>query len=166
MMARNTTGTDSWWSSLRNCKVSINAPVTSNPGVPDSSTQGKDAGLTFEEEEKSWIRALEHCYGMKSSLVEITNSTVWNAVMSLLKNKTELQKGVWIGLERSIFGRHNRPWKWISGSEAKDNAPQWNSSLVDPLNNHCGKIIQVENSKELKWLDGDCHEQLPFICQG
>lgn len=125
-----------------------------------------DAGLKFVEEEKSWIYALEHCYGIKSSLVQITNSTVRKAVKSLLKSKTELQKGVWIGLERSIFGRPDRPWKWISGCVAKDNAPPWNSSLVDPLNNHCGKIIRDEKSQELKLLDSDCHDKLPFICQG
>ncbi|XP_074496885.1 lithostathine-1-beta-like [Sebastes fasciatus] len=154
-------------------------PSTEGPGVSSSSDTSDvtdDAGTTpvnpsteglkFVEEEKSWIYALEHCYGIKSSLVQITNSTVRKAVKSLLKSKTELQKGVWIGLERSIFGRPDRPWKWISGCVAKDNAPPWNSSLVDPLNNHCGKIIRDEKSQELKLLDSDCHDKLPFICQG
>ncbi|XP_037631971.1 uncharacterized protein LOC119491815 [Sebastes umbrosus] len=174
MMARLSTYNASRWSSLRNCNVGTNDSGVSSSSDTSDVTDDADTtpvnpsteGLNFIEEEKSWIYALEHCYGRTSSLVEITNITVWNAVKSLLQNKTELQKGVWIGLERSIFGKPDRPWKWISGCVAKDNAPPWNSSLVDPLNNHCGKIIRDEKSEELKWGDGDCHDKLPFICQG
>lgn len=123
-----------------------------------------DAGLRFYQEHKSWIDALQHCHNENSTLVQITNQRVQDAVNSFLQNKSGLDGGVWIGLERSIFGV-NVPWQWVSGEKVKE--PHWSSSaFVDPLNNHCGKVIQVEGSQEFKWLDEDCHKELPFICQG
>ncbi|KAL7400986.1 hypothetical protein ABVT39_021169 [Epinephelus coioides] len=120
-------------------------------------------GLRFYQTHKSWIDALQHCHNKNSALVQITNQTVQDAVNSFLQNKSGLDGGVWIGLERSIFGV-NVPWQWISGERVKE--IHWSSStFVDPLNNHCGKVIQVEESQEFKWLDEDCHKELPFICQ-
>ncbi|XP_076591381.1 uncharacterized protein LOC143323427 [Chaetodon auriga] len=125
-----------------------------------------DPGLRFYREAKSWIDALEHCHNMNGSLVQITNHTVQSAVDSLLLDKTEdMQDGVWIGLERSIFGV-TIPWMWTSGLEVTD-CEQWNSTFpVDRFNNHCGKIIWVKASQEFKWLDANCHKRLPFMCQG
>ncbi|KAM9359835.1 uncharacterized protein ABDE67_002986 [Symphorus nematophorus] len=120
--------------------------------------------LRFHTEAKPWFIALEHCQNQSGSLVEIPDSEVQRQVKSLLENQTSsIQTGVWIGLERSIFGG-SVPWKWISGSRVGD-TDQWNSTFpVDCLNNHCGKIIRV-NGTEFKWLDAWCHEKLPFICQ-
>ena len=74
-----------------------------------------------------------------------------------------LQRGVWIGLEKSIFGC-NVPWMWTSGTEVEYD--EWNnSSHIDPVNNHCGKIVWV-NGTNYKWQDAHCFEKLPFICQG
>ncbi|XP_049431858.1 lithostathine-1-beta-like [Epinephelus fuscoguttatus] len=123
----------------------------------------EDEGLQFYPEHKSWIDALQHCHNKNSALVQITNQTVQDAVNSVLQNKSGLDGGVWIGLERSIFGV-NVPWQWVSGERVKEH--HWSSSaFVDPLNNHCGKVIQVKGSQEFKWLDEDCHKELPFICQ-
>ncbi|KAL7400778.1 hypothetical protein ABVT39_017702 [Epinephelus coioides] len=120
-------------------------------------------GLRFYQTHKSWIDALQHCHNKNSALVQITNQRVQDAVNSFLQNKSDLDGGVWIGLERSIFGV-NVPWQWISGQRVKET--HWSSSaFVDPVNNHCGKVIQVEGSQEFKWLDEDCHKELPFICQ-
>uniref|UniRef100_A0A8C4DSA1 C-type lectin domain-containing protein n=1 Tax=Dicentrarchus labrax TaxID=13489 RepID=A0A8C4DSA1_DICLA len=133
--------------------------------------QGGDEGLTFYQEAKSWIDALEYCQDERenSSLVHITNQTVQNAVKSLLAHKNDSMKnGAWIGLERSIFGKAP-PWMWTSGPQVQESCKQWSSNFpVDCLNNHCGKIIWVtiNGSEELKWQDACCHEQLPFICQG
>ncbi|CAI5693931.1 uncharacterized protein LOC116323011 [Oreochromis aureus] len=122
-----------------------------------------DTDLQFHSVNKTWIDALEHCRQENSSLVEIYNDTVGVEVKNLLQNKTDSHTGVWVGLERSIFGK-NPEWKWISGS--KVSYYQWNNSFpVNSLNNHCGKIISVNEAKEIKWLDANCHEKLPFICQ-
>lgn len=132
--------------------------------------QGGDEGLTFYQEAKSWIDALEFCQDKRenSSLVRITNQTVQNAVKSLLINKTDsMQNGSWIGLERSIFGI-DVSWRWTSGPQVQQ-PEQWSSNFpVDRLNNHCGKIIwvKINGTQELKWQDACCHEKLPFICQG
>ncbi|MEQ2243121.1 hypothetical protein ILYODFUR_003902 [Ilyodon furcidens] len=123
-----------------------------------------DNPLRFHNESKSWIKALQHCHNFNSTLAQINNLTVEVEVMSFLEEKTEYQNGVWIGLERSIFGT-DIEWKWISG--ISDVYLKWNSSFpVDPLNNHCGKIIWLEESQNIQLLDGNCHEKLPFICQG
>nr|XP_033486357.1 lithostathine-1-beta-like [Epinephelus lanceolatus] len=129
-----------------------------------AAVSGNDCGLRFYQKHKSWIDALQHCHNKNSTLVQITNQRVQDAVNSVLQNKSGLDGGVWIGLERSIFGV-NVPWQWISGERVKE--PHWSSSaFVDPLNNHCGKVIHVKESQEFKWLDEDCHKELPFICQG
>ncbi|XP_078023639.1 lithostathine-like [Epinephelus lanceolatus] len=129
----------------------------------EEEEEEEEEGLRFYPEHKSWIDALQHCHNENSTLVQITNQTVQDAVNSVLQNKSGLDGGVWIGLERSIFGV-NVPWQWISGERVKE--PHWSSSAFDdPLNNHCGKVIQVEGSQEFKWLDEDCHKELPFICQ-
>ncbi|XP_034556574.1 lithostathine-like [Notolabrus celidotus] len=120
--------------------------------------------LTFYEEPKSWIDALQHCRNNRSSLVEIRNEASQKDVEELLQNKTQVMNGneVWIGLERSIFGC-GVAWKWISGSEFK-NSSLWNNGLaVDPFNHHCGKIIWSENQSKLQ--DANCQYPLPFICQ-
>ncbi|XP_072248704.1 lithostathine-like [Leuresthes tenuis] len=104
------------------------------------------------------------CQNLNSDLVQITNQTVQTEVKSLLKEQQGLQKGIWIGLERSIFGT-NVKWKWISGST--DIYPLWNSSFpVNRLDNHCGKVVWDEITQEISLLDANCHERLPFICQG
>lgn len=122
------------------------------------------AGLQFYKAPKSWIDALEHCHNQDSSLAEIHNQTVQASVNSSLLNKDSMLNGMWIGLERSIFGR-NSTWKWISGTPVGNHCP-WNKSYpVDALNHHCGKIIWVAELGQFKWLDACCHEELPFICQ-
>ncbi|XP_049433239.1 uncharacterized protein LOC125889375 isoform X4 [Epinephelus fuscoguttatus] len=127
------------------------------------AVSGNNCGLRFYPEHKSWIDALQHCHNKNSALVQITNQTVQDAVNSFLQNKSGLDGGVWIGLERSIFGV-NVPWHWVSGERVKEH--HWSTRIfVDPLNNHCGKVIHVKESQELKWLDEDCHKELPFICQ-
>ncbi|MED6289817.1 hypothetical protein CHARACLAT_006869 [Characodon lateralis] len=123
-----------------------------------------DNPLRFHNENKSWIKALQHCHNFNSTLAQINNLTVVEEVTSFLEEKTEYQNGVWIGLERSIFGT-DIEWKWISG--ISDVYLRWNSNFpVDPLNNHCGKIIWLKESQNIQLLDGNCHEKLPFICQG
>uniref|UniRef100_A0A3Q4GS27 C-type lectin domain-containing protein n=1 Tax=Neolamprologus brichardi TaxID=32507 RepID=A0A3Q4GS27_NEOBR len=74
--------------------------------------------LEFYHENKSWIDALEQCQTDYTSLVEITNKTVNDEVKSLLQNATHLQRGVWIGLERSVFGK-DKEWMWISNFALK-----------------------------------------------
>ncbi|CAI5694342.1 unnamed protein product [Oreochromis niloticus] len=127
-----------------------------NVSVPTRSTA---PNLQFCRENKTWIDALEDCQQNYTSLVEITNQTVNDEVKSLLQNETRLQRGVWIGLERSVFGK-DREWMWISKS--KDIYPKWNSSIYG-LNNHCAKMILTE--KQVQLLDANCHDRLPFICQ-
>ncbi|KAL3992207.1 hypothetical protein ACER0C_011832 [Sarotherodon galilaeus] len=117
--------------------------------------------LEFYRENKSWIDALEQCQTDYTSLVEITNQTVNDKVKSLLQNETHLQRGVWIGLERSVFGK-DRKWMWISKS--KDIYPGWNRNIADS-NNHCAKMILTEK-QVIKLLDANCHDRLLFICQG
>ncbi|XP_039478348.1 uncharacterized protein LOC120443549 isoform X2 [Oreochromis aureus] len=132
-------------------KRTCNVNVTTTNTAPN---------LQFYRENKSWIDALEQCQNDYTSLVEITNQTVNDKVKSLLQNETHLQRGVWIGLERSVFGK-DREWMWISKS--KDIYPEWNRSIADS-NNHCAKMILTEK-QEIKLLDANCHDRLPFICQ-
>lgn len=56
-------------------------------------------------------------------------------------------------------------WKWISGSKLL-NAQLNSTDSVNGLNNHCGKIVFVNETKEIKWLDASCHEKIPYICKG
>ncbi|XP_014896490.1 uncharacterized protein LOC106952704 isoform X2 [Poecilia latipinna] len=110
---------------------------------------------------KTWIEALQFCRILNSTLVEITSPTVQDAVTRLLTNKTGLQNGVWVGLERSIFGI-NPEWIWTSRNKTIN--PVWTSNHpVDPLNNHCGKVVMAGG--QVKLVDEDCHKSLPFICQ-
>uniref|UniRef100_A0A3Q2D8S8 C-type lectin domain-containing protein n=1 Tax=Cyprinodon variegatus TaxID=28743 RepID=A0A3Q2D8S8_CYPVA len=117
-----------------------------------------NTSLKFNLTHVSWIEALQICRSLKSELVQMKNQTVWDELKSLLEDKTELGSGVWVGLERSIFGT-NLKWKWISGTNLLETF-----TPKDRLNNHCGKIVR--ESEELKLLDANCHEELPFICQG
>ncbi|KAL7400244.1 hypothetical protein ABVT39_009109 [Epinephelus coioides] len=146
-----------------NCAPVNSTSVPPGPTRPQhSDEEEEEEGLRFYLEHKSWIDALQHCHNKNSALVQITNQTVQDAVHSVLQNKSNLDGGVWIGLERSIFGV-NVPWQWISGERVKET--HWSSSaFVDPLNNHCGKVIQVEGSQEFKWLDEDCHKELLTVC--
>ncbi|KAM3615459.1 uncharacterized protein V6R79_002610 [Siganus canaliculatus] len=135
---------------------------------PSPEINEKYAALHFCEEPRSWIDALEYCSSNNLELVEITNKSMQAAVNKLLLQRMGCEQsrgGVWIGLERSIFGQRDVPWWWISGSKAEK--PQWSGSFpVDRFNNHCGKIVWVEESLEFKWLDGWCFDKLPFICHG
>ncbi|XP_023200494.1 uncharacterized protein LOC111610492 [Xiphophorus maculatus] len=111
---------------------------------------------------KTWIEALQFCKTLDSTLVEITNQTLRDAVIKIMKDKAaELKNGVWVGLERSIFGT-NSGWIWTSKGE-KIGRDLNISFPDDPLNNHCGKVVLVQD--EVKVDDEDCHESLPFICQ-
>lgn len=119
--------------------------------------------LNLYQEAKSWIDAMEHCQRGDSSVVEITNQTDNDKLKGLWKYTKDLKNGVWIGLERSIFGK-NPEWKWISGSKVEYN--QWkNSYSLNSLNYNCGKIILVNETKEIKWMNDNCHAKLPFICK-
>ncbi|KAL3992205.1 lipid phosphate phosphatase-related protein type 1/2/5 [Sarotherodon galilaeus] len=133
---------------------------TDRPCNVSVATTNTVTNLEFYHENKSWIDALEQCQTDYTSLVEITNQTVKDEVKSLLQNETHLQRGVWIGLERSVFGK-DKEWMWISKS--KHICPEWNRSIADS-NNHCAKIILTEK-QEIKLLDANCHDRLPFICQ-
>lgn len=118
-------------------------------------------GLSFYEEPKTWIAALQHCRKKNATLVQISNNTVDNEVTSLLQNHQ--QNEAWIGLERSIFAC-NATWKWISGDSVQPD--KWNTSTVpNSVNKYCGKIIRVKNTT-YRWSDADCFEKLPYICQG
>ncbi|XP_030600154.1 uncharacterized protein LOC115790491 [Archocentrus centrarchus] len=114
--------------------------------------------LVFQNTNRSWIDALEDCRKNHSSLVEISTDTVKNKVKCLLQNYTSLQRGVWIGLERSVFG-YNTEWKWISGCKVVDSQLKTNNS-----NRHCG-MISFNVNKEIELQDANCHDNLPFICQ-
>ncbi|MEQ2307981.1 hypothetical protein AMECASPLE_023582 [Ameca splendens] len=118
--------------------------------------------LMFYSDKQSWIEALNYCLSFHSSLVQITNQTVQDAVINLLKNETGLEEGIWVGLERSIFGTTNIEWMWTSRNRTIH--PEWNSR-VDPLNNHCGKIVLAGDLHRVKLDDANCHHILPFICQ-
>ncbi|XP_023207422.1 uncharacterized protein LOC111612012 [Xiphophorus maculatus] len=140
--------------------------------IKDSTCELSETESTFDEtssslqlfnETKSWIEALNYCDQLSFSLVEITNQTVWDELKNILVNKAELQKGVWVGLERSIFGT-NIKWQWTSGAKAEQ--PEWISSFpANGLNNHCGKIVWSNQSNNIQLLDANCHDELPFICQ-
>ncbi|KAM4566849.1 uncharacterized protein PAE49_010327 [Odontesthes bonariensis] len=138
--------------------------TTNQLNVSACADHAGDTSPQFYNESESWINAFKTCQKLNSDLVQFTNQTVLNEVKSLLKGQKGSQNGAWIGLERSIFGT-NVKWKWISGSTAIDTP--WNSSFpVNRLNNHCGKIVWVENTEEISLLDANCCERLPFICQG
>lgn len=105
------------------------------------------------------------CRENNSELVQITCWRVWYDVQSLLvnENKTVVQNGVWMGLERYIFGC-DPEWQWITGKKASH--CYWNGSFpINRHNNHCGKMVWIEDSKNYKWLDEDCFKALPFICK-
>ncbi|KAK2912616.1 hypothetical protein Q8A73_006729 [Channa argus] len=118
-------------------------------------------GLQLHPEPKCWIDALEYCHTKNSSLVRITNCELCDTVNQLLQHIEGLQEGVWIGLERSIFGC--KPvWKWLSG---EIHAQGVISSRENPTNNYCGKILWDGKTNNIAFLDEDCFKPLPFICQ-
>ncbi|CAK6967308.1 uncharacterized protein LOC122983437 isoform X1 [Scomber scombrus] len=172
----NVSNTRNGGESQRNIKIhlqpsddsTVNITVEISEIVKNYSINCIDTALQFYSEPKSWIEALKTCRGNQSELVHITNQSVWYDVNSLLEeekteNKAVLNNGVWIGLERSIFGC-NPKWMWTSGTEV--NKCTWNSSFpVDPLNHHCGKVVWIETFHNHTWLDEDCFKKLPFICQ-
>uniref|UniRef100_A0A3B3Z132 C-type lectin domain-containing protein n=1 Tax=Poecilia mexicana TaxID=48701 RepID=A0A3B3Z132_9TELE len=134
--------------------------------IPTSGVTFKSTGSSLQlfDETKSWIEALQYCDQQSSSLVEITNQTVLEELKTILANKNELQKEVWVGLERSIFGT-NVKWQWTSGAKADQS--KWISSFpANGFNNHCGKIVWNKQSRTIQLLDANCHDKLPFICQG
>ncbi|XP_014906498.1 uncharacterized protein LOC106958866 isoform X2 [Poecilia latipinna] len=129
----------------------------------ESTFDETSSSLQLFDETKSWIEALQYCDQQSSSLVEITNQTVLEELKTILANKTGLQKEVWVGLERSIFGT-NVKWQWISGATAEQ--ADWISSFpANGFNNHCGKIVWNNQSQTIQLLDANCHDKLPFICQ-
>ncbi|KAF7219090.1 lithostathine-1-beta [Nothobranchius furzeri] len=143
--------------------VNVNFKDSSNVDVTDSTETPTGSFLMFYDEPKSWIDAFQYCNQMDNPLVEMTNQTVRDEMNRVLANRTGLENGVWIGLERSMFGTDVN-WMWASGSRAEN--PGWNFSFpVDRWNNHCGKAIWLNESREIKLLDENCHEKLPYICQ-
>ncbi|XP_032435803.1 uncharacterized protein LOC116730579 [Xiphophorus hellerii] len=155
-------------SSCDNDKISISALTYGSYKI---QLQGSDCKFDLRSADnqtgifltnKTWIEALQFCKTLDSTLVEITNQTVRDAVIKIMKDKAaELQNGVWVGLERSIFGTISG---WIWTSKGEKIGRDLNISLPDdPLNNHCGKV--VFDRDQVKVDDEDCHESLPFICQ-
>ncbi|XP_015241654.1 PREDICTED: dromaiocalcin-2-like [Cyprinodon variegatus] len=143
--------------------IDVKFNSSSELSVTNDDDSETETFLQAINETNSWIKALQHCRHLNSTLVQITDETVGYELLSLLEENEALQNGSWIGLERSIFGT-NLEWKWTSGIKA--DYSDWNSSFsVDPLNNHCGKIVWLEDSDDFQLLDGNCHEKLPFICQ-
>lgn len=119
--------------------------------------------VSLHNNRKSWIDALEDCQTEHFSLVEICEKKVWDDVKSL-QNKTDSKTGVWIGLQRSIFG-YSPEWKWISGYNVVNSQLNRTSSANFDFDNHCGKVIFGNKTEEMKWSNADCHEKLPYICQ-
>ncbi|CAK6967304.1 uncharacterized protein LOC122983437 isoform X1 [Scomber scombrus] len=154
--------------STDNRTVNIKIKTSNNVRNYSINCISGNTALQFYTEPKSWIEALKTCRGNRSELVHITNRSVWYDVNSLLKkekteNETVLDNGVWIGLERSIFGC-NPKWMWTSGKVV--NNTSGNSSFpVDRLNHHCGKVVWIKTFHNYTWLDEDCFKELPFICQ-
>ncbi|XP_055370150.1 lithostathine-1-beta-like [Betta splendens] len=138
-------------------------PTGSSSSGSCSCSCSNDAGLQFYDDPRSWFEALGFCRAQKQKLVEISNDTVMNNVIKLQQNETVTQNGVWVGLERPIFGIDST-WRWISGGSV--NTSQWNSSSPpSSTNKYCGKIIWVNETRTIKLLDDDCFNELPFICQ-
>ncbi|CAI5694344.1 unnamed protein product [Oreochromis niloticus] len=121
------------------------------------------ANISLHSESKSWIDALEDCQMEHFSLVEICEKKVRDDVKRL-QNKTDSKTGVWIGLQRSIFG-YSPEWKWISGYNVVKSQLNRTSSANSDFDNHCGKVIFDNKTEEIKWSNANCHEKLPYICQ-
>ncbi|XP_039865512.1 secretory phospholipase A2 receptor-like isoform X2 [Simochromis diagramma] len=119
--------------------------------------------VSLHNKSKSWIDALEDCQKDHFSLVEICEKKVRDDVKRL-QNKTDSKTGVWIGLQRSIFG-YRPEWKWISGYNVVKSQLNRALSTNSDFDNHCGKVIFDNKTEEIKWSNADCHEKLPYICQ-
>ncbi|KAL7857903.1 hypothetical protein AOLI_G00180050 [Acnodon oligacanthus] len=114
--------------------------------------------LTYFDDPKTWIEALQDCRDHRKTLVHIVNSTLQEYVTQMLQNKI-YPNGVWIGLERNMLFPC-ATWMWTGGPYVKYS--EWNSSFpVDPTSQYCGKLV----GNGSKWLDSYCSEELPFICQ-
>ncbi|XP_030007191.1 lithostathine-1-beta-like [Sphaeramia orbicularis] len=108
----------------------------------------------FQEGPKTWIAALRHCREKSHDLVVITSENKKTDVKKCLEDQHNITNGVWIGLERSIFGC-SVPWEWISGEECKNCDVQHRNS-----SHYCGKI-----SSAGVFHSDYCFEELPFICE-
>ncbi|MED6277699.1 hypothetical protein CHARACLAT_016161 [Characodon lateralis] len=149
-------------SSVKMASSNLPVRIQLSPNCRLKTDSKTGTSLMFYSDKQSWIEALNYCLSLNSSLVQISNQTVQDAVINLLKNETGLEEGIWVGLERSIFGTTNIEWMWTSRNRTIH--PEWNSR-VDPLNNHCGKIVLAEDPHRVKLADANCHHSLPFICQ-
>ncbi|KAL6473555.1 hypothetical protein MHYP_G00171160 [Metynnis hypsauchen] len=134
------------------CKITSSASSGATVSIRTSHN------LTYIDDPKTWIEALEHCRDHRKTLVHIVNSTVQEYITQMLQNKT-YPNGVWIGLERNILFPC-ATWMWTGGPYV--NYSEWHSSFpVDPTCQYCGKLV----GNGSKWLDSYCSEELPFICQ-
>ncbi|XP_017577778.1 lithostathine-1-beta [Pygocentrus nattereri] len=145
---------------------SARSPAVGNTTVmppPSSASRGTNLfntsyNLTYIDDPKTWIKALQHCRDRHKTLVHIVNSTVQEYITQMLQGKI-YPNGVWIGLERNMLFPC-APWMWTGGPYV--NYSEWNSSFpVDPTSQYCGKLV----GNGSKWLDSYCSEELPFICQ-
>ncbi|XP_041654700.1 lithostathine-like [Cheilinus undulatus] len=130
-------------------------------------TTVQQKGVHFYSDHKSWIDARKHCQNNSSSLVKIHDQATQDEVKRLLEENIEnMEDGAWIGLERFIFGC-NPDWMWTSDGSKVGEFKQWHDTHpVDKYNNHCGKIISVKKPEQIfTWLDANCQDKLPFICQ-
>ncbi|KAL6473554.1 hypothetical protein MHYP_G00171150 [Metynnis hypsauchen] len=137
--------------------TTVTQPTSSaSSGTTVSNTPSYN--LTYIDDPKTWIEALQHCWNHHKTLVHIVNSTVQEYVTQMLQDKI-YPNGVWIGLERNILFPC-ATWMWTGGPYV--NYSEWHSSFpVDPISQYCGKLV----GNGSKWLDSYCSEELPFICQ-
>ncbi|KAL7867469.1 hypothetical protein SRHO_G00088530 [Serrasalmus rhombeus] len=137
--------------------TTVTQPTSSaSSGTTDSNTPSYN--LTYTDDPKTWIKALQHCRDRHKTLVHIVNSTVQEYVTQVLQGKI-YPNGVWIGLERNMLFPC-ASWMWTGGPYV--NYSEWSSSFpVDPTSQYCGKLA----GNGSKWLDSYCSEELPFICQ-
>uniref|UniRef100_A0A8C4GYH3 C-type lectin domain-containing protein n=1 Tax=Dicentrarchus labrax TaxID=13489 RepID=A0A8C4GYH3_DICLA len=110
----------------------------------------------FIQKNKTWDEAQKYCREKHTDLATVYDMTD----MKRLRDSTEKQEAVWIGL-RSNPETDNRTWHWsMPGVEFNDSETKWASHEPNDK-------LQPENCVRMdgfKWKDVRCNERNKFIC--
>uniref|UniRef100_A0A8C4DJH9 C-type lectin domain-containing protein n=1 Tax=Dicentrarchus labrax TaxID=13489 RepID=A0A8C4DJH9_DICLA len=106
---------------------------------------------------KTWDEAQKYCREKHTDLATVYDMTD----MKRLRDSTEKQEAVWIGL-RSNPETDNRTWHWsLPGVEFNNSETKWAGGEPD---DHQGRTENCVRMDRFKWKDVHCNKCNKFIC--
>ncbi|XP_051258417.1 macrophage mannose receptor 1-like isoform X5 [Dicentrarchus labrax] len=111
----------------------------------------------FIQKNKTWDEAQKYCREKHTDLATVYDMTD----MKRLRDSTEKQEAVWIGL-RSNPETDNRTWHWsLPGVEFNNSETKWAGGEPD---DHQGRTENCVRMDRFKWKDVHCNKCNKFIC--